>query len=144
MERINLKRVIIAGLIASLSFIIIETIFEGLLKILFLFEEVNLLLQYFPNVTLSGTRYYIVNFVYLILTCEVTIWLYAALIPKFKEGFKTALLAGLVVILLIVLFMVNYVNMNIIPLKLVLISLALSLVEFPLSIVIGAGFYKSK
>jgi hypothetical protein len=144
MERINLKRVIIAGLIASLSFIIIETIFEGLLKILFLFDEVSLLLQYFPNVTLSGTRYYIVNFVYLILTCEVTIWLYAALIPKFRAGFKTALLAGMVVILLIVLFMVNYVNMNIIPLKMVLISLALSLVEFPLSIVIGAGFYKSK
>jgi hypothetical protein len=144
MEKINPFRVIIAGLIASLSFIIIETIFEGLIKILFQFDEVNLLLQYFPNVTLSGTRYYIVNFVYLILTCEVTIWLYTALIPKFREGFKTALLAGLIVIILITLFMVNYVNMNIIPLKPVLISLALSLVEFPLSIVIGAGFYKSK
>ena len=144
MEKINPFRVIIAGLIASLSFIIIETIFEGLIKILFQFDEVNLLLQYFPNVTLSGTRYYIINFVYLILTCEVTLWLYAALIPKFREGFKTALLAGLIVIILITLFMVNYVNMNIIPLKPVLISLALSLVEFPLSIVIGAGFYKSK
>jgi hypothetical protein len=144
MEKINPFRVIIAGLIASLSFIIIETIFEGLIKILFQFDEVNLLLQYFPNVTLSGTRYYIINFAYLILTCEVTLWLYAALIPKFREGFKTALLAGLIVIILITLFMVNYVNMNIIPLKPVLISLALSLVEFPLSIVIGAGFYKSK
>ena len=144
MERINPSKVIIAGLIASLAFIIIEIIFEGLLKILFLFEEVNLLLQYFPNVTLSGTRYYIISFVYLILTCEVTIWLYAALIPKFREGFKTALLASLIVIILIALFMLNYINMNIIPLKIVLISLGLSLVEFPLSIVIGAGFYKSK
>jgi hypothetical protein len=142
MDKINPYRVIIAGLIASLSFIIIETIFEGLLKILFLFDEVNILLQYFPNVNLSGTRYYIINFAYLILTCEITIWLYAALIPKFREGFKTALLASLIVIILIALFMVNYINMNIIPLKLVLISLGLSLVEFPLSIVIGAGFYK--
>ena len=144
MDKINPYRVIIAGLIASLSFIIIETIFEGLLKILFLFDEVNILLQYFPNVNLSGTRYYIINFAYLILTCEITIWLYAALIPKFREGFKTALLASLIVIILIALFMVNYINMNIIPLKLVLISLGLSLVEFPLSIVMGAGFYKSK
>jgi hypothetical protein len=144
MYKINPYRLIIAGLIASLSFIIIETIFEGLLKILFLFDEINLLLQYFPNVTLSGTRYYIINFVYLILTCEVTLWLYAALTSKFREGYKTALLAGLIVIILIALFMVNYVNMNIIPLKLVLISLGLSIVEFPLSIVIGAGFYKSK
>jgi len=142
MDKINPYRVIIAGLIVSLSFIIIETIFEGLLKILFLFDEVNILLQYFPNVNLSGTRYYIINFAYLILTCEITIWLYAALIPKFREGFKTALLASLIVIILIALFMVNYINMNIIPLKLVLISLGLSLVEFPLSIVIGAGFYK--
>ena len=139
MEKINLYRVIIAGLIASFSFIIIEMIFEGLLKILFHFDEVNLLLQHFPDATISGARYHIINFAYLILTCEVTIWLYTVLIPKFGENFKTALLTSLVVIILIALFTVNYVNMNIIPLKMVLISLGLSLVEFP-----GAGFYKSK
>lgn len=144
MERTNINRVILGGLLASVVFIIIEFIFEGLINTIFNFNEVNLARQYFPDLTLNGARYQIVNILYLILTCSITIWLYASLRPKFGEGLKTAFIASLIVIMFIVLFLVNHINMGIYPLKPALISLVFSLVEFPLSIVAGASIYRPK
>lgn len=142
MERINIFRVLLAGLIASVAFIIIEFIFEGIASLAFGFNEAELAKQYFPDIILSGTRYQIINVIYLISTCTFTVWLYAALLPKFGSGPKTAIIAGLVLIALIVLFLVNQINMGIYPLKPALLSLIFGIIEFPLSIVAGATFYK--
>ena len=142
MERINIFRVLLAGLIASVAFIIIEFIFEGIASLAFGFNEAELAKQYFPDIILSGTRYQIINVIYLISTFTFTVWLYAALLPKFGSGPKTAIIAGLVLIALIVLFLVNQINMGIYPLKPALLSLIFGIIEFPLSIVAGATFYK--
>lgn len=142
MEKINSTRIILAGLLASLVFIIIEVIFEGLVNVIFNLNEANLARQYFPNITLNGTRYHIINMLYLIFTCSLTIWLYAVLRPKFGAGLQTALIASMVVIMFIILFLVNHINMGIFPLKPALISLVFSLIEFPLAIIAGAIIYK--
>ena len=144
MGKINTLRVLLGGLVASIVFIIIQLIVEGVAFLIFGFNEAALARQYFPAIILSGTAYQIVNFLYLIFTCTITIWLYAALGSKFGSGTKTALIAGLFVIILIFLFTINKVNMGIFPLKVALISLAIGLVEFPVSIVAGSTFYKSK
>ena len=143
MERINIFRVLLAGLLASIAFIIIEFIVEGIASLAFGFNEAELAKQYFPDIILSGTRYQIVNIIYLISTCTLAVWLYAVFLPKFGSGPKTAVIAGLVVIALIVLFLVNQVNMGIYPLKPALFSLILGLIEFPVSIVAGTTFYKA-
>ena len=143
MKKINITRLIFSGLLASFTFLIIEFIFEGLLKVIFNFNEIDLARQYFPDILLSGARYQIVNILYLICTCTIAIWLYASLCPKFGDGLKTALIASVVVILIIALFMINHINMDIFPLKPALISFVLSLVEFPISIIAGASIYRS-
>ena len=144
MKKINITRIILAGLLASVFFIIIEFIFEGIVNVIFHFNEVDLARKYFPCLTVSGVRYQIVNILYLICICTVTIWLYASLCPKFGDGPKTAFIASFFVIIIIVLFMVNHINMGIFPLKPTLISLVFNLVEFPLSIVGGSFLYSAK
>lgn len=143
MEKINYTRVLLGGILASAAFVVAEVIVEGLLKLIIGFSEVNLAREYFPNIMLSGARYQIINILYLLFSCTTAIWLYAALRPKFGEGIKTAFIASLFIIFIIFLFMVNNVNMEIYPLKPALISLALSLAEFPIAVIIGAVIYKS-
>ena len=94
MKKINVTRIILAGLLASVLFIIIEFVFEGVVNLIFNFNEVDLARKYFPNITISGVRYQIVNILYLICICTVTIWLYASLCPKFGDGPKTAFIAS--------------------------------------------------
>ena len=144
MKKINVTRIILAGLLASVLFIIIEFVFEGVVNLIFNFNEVDLARKYFPNITISGVRYQIVNILYLVSTCIVTTWLYASLSSKFGNRPKTALIASFFVIIIIVLFMVNHINMGIFPSKPALISLVFSLVEFPLSIVGGSFLYRAK
>ena len=144
MKKINITRVLLAGIVAAIVFIVIEFLFEGIVNVIFKFNEADLARKYFPDIIQCGIRYQIVNILYLVCTCTVTIWLYACLCPKFGEGPKTALIASLFVIIVIVLFMANHINMNIFPLKPAIISLVFSLVEFPLSIVAGSSIYKAE
>ena len=95
MEKINISRVLLSGLIAGIAYLIFEFFLEGLVNVVFDFTEAGLAQQYFPNITLSGTRYYIVNILYLFFTCSLTIWLYASLRPKFGNGAKTAFIASI-------------------------------------------------
>ena len=144
MKKINITRLLLAGLLASVVFIIIEFIFEGIVNMIFNFNEADLARKYFPDITTCGVRYQIINVIYLFCTCTATMWLYASLCPKFGEGPKTAFIASLFVIVIIVLFMVNHFNMGIFPFKAAAISLVFSLVEFPLSIVGGSFIYRAK
>ncbi len=144
MEKINITRVILSGLLASFAFIIVEFIVEGIAYLVFGLNEATLSKQYFPNIILSGVRYQIVNIIYLISTCTLTIWLYSTLRPKFGTGAKTAVIASLTVIMVIFLFMVNHINMGISPIKPALFSLIFSLIEFPTAIIVGSSIYKSK
>ena len=144
MKKTNIVRLIGAGIIASIVFLIIEFFFEGAIKLIFNFSEIDMAKQYFPNIIVGGTGYQIVNFLYLACTCTVTIWLYVSLTPKFGDGLKTALIASLFVIIIIVLFMINHVNMGIFSSKAASISLVFGLVEFPISIIGGATVYRTK
>ena len=143
MKKINISRVVLGGLIASIAFIFIQFGFEGFLSLVLNFNEAKLSQQYFPDITLSGTRYHIINILYLISICTITVWLYAMFLPKTGFSIKTSIIASLTVIFIIILLLINHINMGIYPIKLTLISLCFSLIEFPLSIIIGTSFYKT-
>jgi len=132
------------GILASVVFIVAEVIVEGILRLVIGFNEVDLAREYFPEIVLSGPRYQIINILYLVVSCMAAVWLYAALRPKFGPGIKTAFIASIFFIFVIFLFMVNNVNMEIYPLKPALISLALGMAEFPVSIIAGTSIYKPR
>ena len=144
MDKINFTRVLIGGIVASVVFVIAELIAEGLLNLIIGFNEAEMAREYFPNIMLSGARYQIINIIYLLFSCTTGIWLYAALRPKFGEGIKTAFIASLFIIFIIFLYMVNNINMEIFPLKPALISLALSIAEFPVAIITGSAIYNAR
>jgi hypothetical protein len=143
MKKINTSRVILGGVIASIAYIIIEFIFEGFLSLVINFNEARLAQQYFPDITLSGTRYQIINILYLISICTLTVWIYAMFLPKKAFSLKTSVMASLTVLFIIILFLINHMNMGIYPIKMTLISIGFGLIEFPLSIIVGTGFYKT-
>ena len=143
MKKIGMSRVVLGGLIASAAYIFIELIFEGFLSLVFNFNEAKLAQRFFPDMTLSGTRYQIVSIFYLISICTFTVWIYAMFLPKNTYSLKTSIMSSLTVIFIIMLFLINHVNMGIYPVKLALIGLCLSLIEFPLSIIVGTGYYKT-
>lgn len=143
MEKINITRVLFGGIIASLVFIVVEAVVEGVLNLIIGFNEADLAREYFPRIVLSGARYQIINIIYLVTSCTFAVWLYAALRPKFGKGIKTAFLSSMLIIFAIFLFMLNNVNMGIFPLKPALISLALGIAEFPVAIVAGTGIYRA-
>ena len=144
MKKINIGQILFAGVVSSVAFLIVEFLFEGAVKLIFNFTEIDLAKQYFANIVVTGTKYEIVNILYLLCTCTITIWLYISLCPKFGEGIKTALIASLFVISVIVLFTINHINMGIFPLMPALISFIFSLIEFPLSIIAGTQLLNSK
>ena len=53
MKKINVTRIILAGLLASVLFIIIEFVFEGVVNLIFNFNEVDLARKYFPPVSFN-------------------------------------------------------------------------------------------
>ena len=85
MKKINITRIILAGLLASVFFIIIEFIFEGIVNVIFHFNEVDLARKYFPCLTVSGVRYQIVNIIYLICTYVLLQYGYMPLIVQSLE-----------------------------------------------------------
>lgn len=143
MEKINFKRVILGGLVMGVVFVIVELVVEGLVG-LFGVSEKDLLLQVNSTVTISGTRYHIVNLSYFFVFCVFAIWLYAALRPRFGAGPKTAIITSLVLLFTGLLIAINFVNMGIFPLKLTLLSLVFNLVELPTAIFFGASIYKEE
>lgn len=142
MNKINIKRVFLGGFVTAFSFWLIELTIEGLVHVLFRINERDLLLEAFPHITLSGVRYHLVNISYLLAFCVFIIWLYAALIPRFGEGAKTAMITAFAFYFVAVLFMINHVNMAIFPQKPVLLSMIFSLIELPLATLIGSRFYR--
>ncbi len=127
----------------GVAFIIVELVVEGLVG-LFGVSERDLLLQVNNDVTISGTRYHIVNLSYFFVFCVFAIWLYAALRSRFGAGPKTAIITSFSLWFIGFLIAVNFVNMGIFPLKLSLISLLFNLIELPTALLFGASIYKEE
>ncbi len=90
----------------------------------------------------SGTLYYVLTIVYLYLVCALIMWVYAAIRPRFRDHMGAALAASFVFWLFAFLFVVNYSNVGLYPLKFALLGMGFNLVEIPLATMAGALVYR--
>ena len=108
MAKINLGRVVGGGLLAGLVMNIVDAVANGAwLGAQWLAEgnQLNAALMATPGLTTTSmTGWVLVDFLLGILT----IWLYAAIRPRFGPGAKTALVAGLAVWFATHLFFASY------------------------------------
>ncbi len=142
MEKIRISGIVLGGVVAALTFMAVEFFVEGTVLMLSGVNERVVLLELFPDIVLKGSRFHLVNMLYLVLVFIFVVWIYAILRSRFGPGRKTAIMAGLVFWVMILLLSLNHMNMNIFPAKLVLMSLIFNLVELPVAAVVGAGVYE--
>jgi hypothetical protein len=143
MATINMKRVLLGGLVGGVVFIVVELVLEGIVAFLGVNER-DLLLEQSSNLTLSGARFHIVNLLQFFVLFILVMWVYAAVRPRFGPGPKTALITSFIFWFTMLLFGVNFINMNVFPIKLTIISLLFNVVEFPAGVLAGASLYKEE
>jgi hypothetical protein len=95
MGKINVGRVILGGLLAGL----IINVSESLLNLVVIADAMELALRQL-NVPPAGGGTVAIFVVFAFLLGIITVWLYAAIRPRFGPGPKTAVLAGFFVWLL--------------------------------------------
>jgi hypothetical protein len=141
MGRINVKRVILGGLVAGIVFVVAEMVIEGIAGFLG-FSERDMALEASGSLTLSGARYHIVNVVYLFVFFIFAMFVYAAVRPRLGAGPKTAFITAMGFWFLLLMLGVNFLNMNVFPVNLVVASLVFNLLEIPPAMLSGAAMYK--
>ncbi len=138
MGRINTGRVILGGLVAGL----VINIGESILNIPILGAESDAAMQALGVEPVGGSD--IAVFVVMgFLLGLLAVWLYAAMRPRFGPGPKTAVIAGLVVFVLGVVFpSIGYGMLGLFPARLLVIANVWDLFEIPIASVAGAWLYK--
>ena len=138
MKGINVAKVVLGGLLAGLVINVGESLFNGVLFAADLQAAMARL-----NLPPVGGNAIAVFIVMGFAIGIATVWLYAAIRPRFGAGVSTALCAGSAVWFLAYLFpSVGYAVMGFMPPRLIAIGLVWGLVELLLASVAGAWLYK--
>ncbi len=139
MGKINLTRVLIAGLLTGL----VINIGESVLNIWIIGDQWKTVMDKYGLVESPGTLVW--YFIWGFLTGIVTIWLYAAIRPRFGPGFKTAIIAGETVwVIMWFLGTLGFGISGMLPMDLVFITLIWGLVELAIAAPAGAWLYKEE
>lgn len=141
MKKISIGKVALAALAASLVFLFVEMILEGAVLLIFGVSEAKMMQEASIPIP-SGTLYYVLTIVYLYLVCSLIMWVYAAIRPRFRDHMGAALAASLVFWLFAFLFVVNYSNVGLYPLKFALLGMGFNLIEIPVAVMAGALVYR--
>jgi hypothetical protein len=138
MQRINLARVVLGGLLAGLVINIGESVLNGWL----LADEMNAAMARLNLPPVGGTA--IAVFVIMGFALGIsTVWLYAAIRPRYGAGVTTAICAGETVWFLAYVYpSVGFAMMGLFPTRLVIIGIVWGMVELLLAAVAGAWVYK--
>jgi hypothetical protein len=138
MKSINVTRVVLGGLLAGLVINIGESIFNGWLFAADL--EAALTRLNLPMVGGSA----IATFVLLAFALGIaTVWLYAAIRPRYGAGVGTALCAGAAVWFFAFVYpSVGFIVMGLFPARLIAIGIIWGLGEMLLAAVAGAWLYR--
>jgi hypothetical protein len=138
MGQINWSRVVLGGLLAGL----VINISEYVLNVPVAGAEMAEQLKRLNLPPIAGSAiacFFIIGFVIGI----VTVWLYAAIRPRYGPGPKTAVCAGLVVWFLAYLIPgIGYALVGYLPTGLVMLGTIWALVEMILAAVAGTWLYK--
>jgi hypothetical protein len=138
MGKINVVRVILGGLLAGL----VINISESVLNLVVVADAMELALRQL-NVPPAAGGTVAIFVVFAFLLGIVTVWLYAAIRPRFGPGPKTAVLAGLLVWLLAYLWpTLGDGLMGLFDAGLLVLAVVWGLVEIIIAALAGGWVYK--
>jgi hypothetical protein len=137
MGKINMQKVLVGGLIAGVVLNAIDFVLYGIVLKDQMAAAMTALGK--PPITSAQMPWFVVlDFVAGIFL----VWMYAAVRPRFGPGPGTAVKAGLAVWFVMGLLNTLFMwPMGLMPQNLMITTLLVTLVEFPLATVIGAKFY---
>jgi len=136
MGKINLKGVIIGGLVAGLILNVVDYIFWGVLFA----KDFQAALEAIgrPPADSLIPLFVVLDFVYGI----TLVYLYAAIRPRFGPGPRTAVYAGLIMwVIAGLLHAISEGPLGFFPMRLYLLGTVVGLVLIPVAAVAGARFY---
>jgi hypothetical protein len=140
MNKIKVGRLLVAGLVTMIVFIMVEFLLE------FVIFDALIGLRNWINQLYAPSSWRISNHVLNILIALVNsiilMWMYAALRPMFGVGPKTALIASGFAYAFIFSFMINFANLRFYPIRPALIEMFYQLIEIPIAILVGAYYYE--
>ena len=137
MNRINVKAVIIGGLVAGLVLNVVDFLVYGV----WLGPDMAAALQAAGKKPIDGLipLFVVLDFVYGV----ALVYLYAAIRPRFGPGPGTAVKAGLFVwVLIALLHAIGEAPMGLLPMRLYVLGTIVGLIEFPVAAVAGAKLYR--
>ena len=138
MPQLNLKRVLLGGLIAG----VLLNLTEGFFNVVLFGKEMEVAFKAMNLPPLSSGAMYFYT-LWGFVQGLVSVWLYAVLRDRFKAGPGTAVLAGLVVWVLAYAYpILSFGFMHMSPWRLTGISLLWTVIEAPAATVLGAWFYR--
>ncbi|MGB2963207.1 MAG: hypothetical protein WBB69_04400 [Anaerolineales bacterium] len=141
MNEIKVKRLVLAGFLTLVVFILTEILVET-------FLEQVVCKQFYIDLYLGlgiprwGLKNHLLNIGIGLVNCMMLIWLYAALRPMFGVGVKTALITSLYWLVFVTAFSINMANLGYYPWSIALVESIYLLIELPVALIAGAYFYE--
>ena len=139
MGKINLRRVLLGGLLAGVVLNVLEFVLNGLI----LGDRWARAMESLNRAAPEGAGAMIGYIIWGFLLGIALVWLYAAVRPRFGPGPKTAVITGLAV--WVVVWLLGFgstVIVGIFPTILVVITLVWELFEVPIATAVGAWLYQ--
>lgn len=139
MGRINMKRVVLGGIVSAVIVLLSEGVFAFLMR-----EEWRAALAGLGLQVRVGPAAYL-PIVWSFFVGVISIWLYAAIRPRYGPGAKTALRAALAIwAFSTVTFAVAFGSIGLFPARLVVEMTIWSLAEIIVATLVGAWIYREK
>ena len=137
MGRVNMKRVVLGGIVAALVVNVFEGVFGFLMK-----DEWEAALRNLGVELTPGPAVFL-PILWSIVVGVLAVWLYAAIRPRYGPGPKTAIRAALAVwAFSTVTFAIAMGSLGIFPTKLVALMTVWSLFEVIVAMLVGARIYR--
>lgn len=142
MCKINAARVLLGGLVAGLVINLSEWLWNGVVFAQDLEEAMKASLK---NPVNMGGSFVAIMVLWGFLIGVLSIWVYAAVRPRFGAGPKTAVRTALMLWLLVyVQVTISFAPMGLLPARILLLGLPISLVEILVATLAGAYVYKEE
>ncbi len=146
MNQIKALRLVGAGFVTLIAYILVETIVERVFgRLLFGGIMERAFDRWYRTIGVYSwdVENIILNLLIAIVMCTIMIWLYAALRPMFGVGTKTALVTCAFLIVIIATHNINGANLGYIPPGVAIVDLVYNAVEMPIALIAGAQFYET-
>lgn len=144
MNKINIKRMLLAGLAMFVMWIAVEILLEGVIAdLVFGKSTVEMMAGEIEFREWTAINYWI-NLFMALLNCTLLIWLYASLRPMYGVGTKTALITSAFGVILGFSLFINFINLGLLPIKVTLIEAVFEAIEFPIAMIVGAAIYEGQ